>query len=298
MNANASAAPVTVLGLGAMGTALAGAFLDAGHPTTVWNRTPDKAAPLVARGATHAPTVAEAVRAAPLVVVCLLNDATVRETVEPAAEALAGRTLVNLTTGTPAQARRSAAWAADRGIGHLDGGIMATPPMIARPGSLLLYAGDQTAFETHRTTLERLGAADYLGADAGTASLLDLAMLTGMYGMFGGFLHAVALARTGGVKASEFTVARLVPWLTAMLASLPEMARQVDAGPTGTAAVDHNLAMQAAGYVTLMQTSREQGLGTELIAPMQRLLDRAVARDRGGDDLASLVGLLAADAEV
>ncbi|MER6901101.1 NAD(P)-binding domain-containing protein, partial [Amycolatopsis sp. NPDC000740] len=42
--------PVTVVGLGSMGRALAGAFLAAGHPTTVWNRTPDKAAPLVAGG--------------------------------------------------------------------------------------------------------------------------------------------------------------------------------------------------------------------------------------------------------
>ncbi|MFC7722700.1 NAD(P)-binding domain-containing protein [Nonomuraea recticatena] len=37
--------PVTVLGLGSMGTALAEAFIEAGHPTTVWNRTASKAAP-------------------------------------------------------------------------------------------------------------------------------------------------------------------------------------------------------------------------------------------------------------
>lgn len=46
--------PVTVVGLGSMGRALAGAFAGAGHPTTVWNRTPAKAAPLVAKGAVHA----------------------------------------------------------------------------------------------------------------------------------------------------------------------------------------------------------------------------------------------------
>ncbi len=44
--------PVTVLGLGALGKALATAFLTNGHPTTVWNRTADKADPLVALGAT------------------------------------------------------------------------------------------------------------------------------------------------------------------------------------------------------------------------------------------------------
>lgn len=35
--------PVTVLGLGPMGRALASAFLNARQPVTVWNRTPGKA---------------------------------------------------------------------------------------------------------------------------------------------------------------------------------------------------------------------------------------------------------------
>jgi len=42
---------VTVIGLGSMGSALAGAVLEAGYPTTVWNRTAGKAEPLVRRGA-------------------------------------------------------------------------------------------------------------------------------------------------------------------------------------------------------------------------------------------------------
>ncbi|MFC7468445.1 NAD(P)-binding domain-containing protein [Actinomadura keratinilytica] len=57
-------AAVTVLGLGRMGGALAAAFLAAGHPTTVWNRSPGKADALVVRGARRAGSVAEAVAAA------------------------------------------------------------------------------------------------------------------------------------------------------------------------------------------------------------------------------------------
>jgi 3-hydroxyisobutyrate dehydrogenase-like beta-hydroxyacid dehydrogenase len=47
--------PATVVGLGAMGHALAVQLIAAGHPTTVWNRTPGKAVALIARGATEAP---------------------------------------------------------------------------------------------------------------------------------------------------------------------------------------------------------------------------------------------------
>lgn len=57
--------PITVLGLGNMGTALAGALIDAGHPTTVWNRSPARAEPLGARGATAADTAEFAVSASP-----------------------------------------------------------------------------------------------------------------------------------------------------------------------------------------------------------------------------------------
>ena len=42
-NRDADRTPVTVIGLGLMGQALAGAFLRAGHPTTVWNRSAAKA---------------------------------------------------------------------------------------------------------------------------------------------------------------------------------------------------------------------------------------------------------------
>jgi 3-hydroxyisobutyrate dehydrogenase-like beta-hydroxyacid dehydrogenase len=69
--------PVTVLGLGSMGQALARAFSAAGHPVTVWNRTPGKAEPLMAEGATLAPDAAGAVAASPLTIVCLLDASTV-----------------------------------------------------------------------------------------------------------------------------------------------------------------------------------------------------------------------------
>lgn len=42
---------VTVIGLGQMGSALAATLLEQGHPTTVWNRSAQKAQPLVERGA-------------------------------------------------------------------------------------------------------------------------------------------------------------------------------------------------------------------------------------------------------
>lgn len=136
--------PVTVLGLGSMGSALAAALLDGDHPTTIWNRTPGKAEPLVARGAIRAATVADAVSASPVAIVCVLDYPAAREVLAAAGDALAGRTVVNLTNGTPKDARDMAAWVAGKGARYLDGGIMAVPAMIGGPGSLVLYRCTET----------------------------------------------------------------------------------------------------------------------------------------------------------
>ncbi|MFJ8468374.1 NAD(P)-binding domain-containing protein, partial [Streptomyces swartbergensis] len=70
-----------------MGRALAEAFVAAGHPTTVWNRTPGRAGPLVDQGALHAASIADAVAASGLVVTCLTTFEDTRAALEPAARA-------------------------------------------------------------------------------------------------------------------------------------------------------------------------------------------------------------------
>lgn len=149
MSSHSEQSAVTVLGLGPMGRALAGAFLDAGLRTTVWNRTPGRDAELVARGAVAAPTAAEAVAASRLTVVCVVNydaaDAVLRP--DAVADALKGRTVVNLSADTPDRARDTAHWAAERGIGYLDGAIMTPTTTIGTSAAVFLHSGPT---ELHR----------------------------------------------------------------------------------------------------------------------------------------------------
>lgn len=218
-------APVTVLGLGSMGSALAAALLDGGHPTTVCNRTPGKAEPLVARGASRAETVADEVSASPLAIVCVLDYAAAREVLSAARDALAGRTVVNLTNGTPKDARDMAAWVAGKGARYLDGGIMAVAAMIGGPGSLVLYSGSADAFESFEQVLQRLGSAQHLAERPALASVYDPALVAWLYGLFGGFQHAITLVGTEGVRATQFASWLLVPWLEAKTTTLPNIRR-------------------------------------------------------------------------
>ncbi|MFF5444783.1 NAD(P)-dependent oxidoreductase [Streptomyces sp. NPDC012888] len=267
-NRNDDPTPVSLLGLGAMGTALARAWLAAGHPLTVWNRTPARARALAGEGAAVAADPAGAVAASGLVVLCLMDDASVDEVL--AGVDLAGKDLVNLTTGTPAEGRARAAWAEERGARFVDGGIMAVPPMIGVPeaGGYVFYSGSAEAFEAHRAVLEVPAGARWVGTDPGHAALYDVALLSAMSGLFAGMTHAYALVRDEKVDAERFGEL-LTSWTAAMAHAF------VATG--GAAGEDSNLEMQAAGNRTLLRTAAGQGVSTELLDGYFRLMDRQVA---------------------
>ncbi|MEU9122874.1 NAD(P)-binding domain-containing protein [Streptomyces sp. NPDC048506] len=280
---------VAVLGLGSMGTALAGALLAAGHQVTVWNRTPGKAEGLVARGARSVDSVAEAVAAAEVVIVCILDYGDIGPLLEQPGAAWQGRVVVNVTNGSPEEARAMAQRVTALGAAYLDGGIMAVPALIGGPQAFVLYSGSREAFEAHRDLLDAFARSVYLGEDPGLAPLNDLALLSAMYGMFGGFAHAAALVRSAGGPVAEFTTTLLLPWLQAMAGGLPAMAAQVDAGDYAT--TGSPLAMQVA-HDAIGDVSRAQGVSPELFAPVLALMRRRVADGHGSEDFAGVVELL------
>ncbi|WP_328500318.1 NAD(P)-binding domain-containing protein [Streptomyces sp. NBC_00457] len=283
-------APVTLLGLGAMGTALARAWMADGHPLTVWNRTPARAAALGAEGARVADSAAEAVAANALVVVCLLDDASVEEVL--GGTELAGRDLVNLTTGTPGQARARAEWARERGARYLDGGIMAVPPMVGVPeaSGYVFYSGSRELFERHQETLGVPVGTRYVGEDAGFAALHDVALLSAMYGMFAGAAHAFALIRKEDIDPTSLAPL-LADWLVAMAPAVHTTADQLKSGDY-TKGVVSNIAMQVAGTPTFLSTAEQQGVSPELLSPFFELMRRRLAEGSGEEDLTGVIDLL------
>ncbi|MER6315106.1 NAD(P)-binding domain-containing protein [Streptomyces sp. NPDC001581] len=284
---------LTLLGLGDMGTALARTWLAAGHRLTVWNRTAAKTGALAAEGALVAASPAEAVAANGLVVVCLLDDASVGSTLDGID--LTGKDVVNLTTGTPAEGRARAAWAEERGARFTDGGIMATPTMIGVPeaGGYVFYSGSRALFDTHRAVLEVPAGARFVGEDAGHAALHDVALLSAMWGMFAGISQAYALIE-GEDIAPEDLAPLLSEWLGAMGFFVGNAAERLTSRDF-TSGVVSNLAMQVAGSGTMLRTAEEQGVSAELISPYVDLLRRRLAADpaaHGGEDTVGALLLL------
>ncbi|MFD0854816.1 NAD(P)-dependent oxidoreductase, partial [Actinomadura adrarensis] len=238
----------------------------------VWNRTPARAEPLKAEGAKVAATPAEAVAAAPLIVLCLLDDASVNDVLDGID--VTGKDIVNLTTNTPAQARARAEWASSRGARFLDGGIMAIPPMIGVPdfGGYVFYSGSRDLFETHRETLAIPAATNYVGEDEGFAALHDVALLSAMTGMFAGITHAFALIRKENIAPKDFAPL-LVDWLTAMAPAVHQTAEHLETGDY-TKGVESNLAMMVEADKTLLLTAEGQGVSPVLLTPYMDLTKR------------------------
>ncbi|MEE6257749.1 NAD(P)-dependent oxidoreductase [Plantactinospora sonchi] len=283
------ARPVTVLGLGRMGTALAGALLAAGHPTTVWNRDPARVAAPVARGAVAADTVGDAILASPLVLVTVTDYRAVHEVLGASAASLTGRTVVNLATGTPEEVRAVAERVAAAGADYLDGAMMALPQTVATPEAFFLYSGSRHAFDAHRTTLDVLATSHFLDRDPAVAELWDLALLGSGYAVLAGFLHSLALLHTAQVPPTAF-VPLVTRWLHGMLAFMPELAEEVEFRSYGAGVSPVALNRVAVG--NLVRTSTLRGVDAEVHAPLRALLDRRTADGHGTDSFASLFELL------
>lgn len=291
-----SRTPVAVLGLGRMGTAYAELFQRNGNPVAVWNRTPGRADALASGGGvTVAATPAEAVAAARLVLTAQASAEAVHSTLEKAAAVLPGRTVLNLTTGRPDQARDLGAYVESHGGRYLDGGVFGVPQTVGGAESLTVYSGSAPAQEEHGELLKVLGGVRYLGEDHGLASLHDMAVLGGMYGLFAGFFQAAAMVRTQGVEAGAFTESLLVPWLAEIVGMLPALAKEIDSGEYPVTFSD--LAVNHTGLADIRRTAVDTGVGDRLLAPLGEMFAAQLAKGHGTASFSRAVEELRAGAD-
>ncbi|WMX43831.1 NAD(P)-binding domain-containing protein [Streptomyces roseicoloratus] len=288
-----SPAAVTVIGLGPMGRALAGAFVAAGVRTTVWNRTPGRDRELVERGATGAASAAEAVAASPLTVVSLVNydasDAVLRQ--DAVTAALKGRTLVNLSADTPERSRDTGRWAAEHGIAYLDGAVMTPTPTIGTPQAVFLHSGPEELYREHRPVLDALGGTHtHLGEDVGRAAAYDIALLDIFWTSMAGYVHALAVAGAEGVSPRE-----LAPFAQGIGAILPplfqELAEDVEGG--GFSGEGNPLTSAVSSMAHIVHASEAHGIDAGVMRAAEGLARRTVGLGHGADGFSRIAEVLA-----
>jgi len=277
---------ISIIGLGSMGAALAHAFQQAGHKITIWNRTPEKLRLLISSGAKGAPSVADAVQASPAILVCLDSYVTTRRLLGAADVALhlAGRTLIQLGTGTPREARESEAWLKANGCKYLDGAILAGPGDIGAKNARILFSGAQAVFEQCEPRLKCLGGdRRYLGEDVGAAAALDLAWLSACYGAILGAVHGARLCESEQLSVGLYA---------SLFADNPYMQAARKISENAYTNPGATLAVWEGALRRLQSQANDAGINSEIPDFASGLFKRAVMAGYGGEDAAALIKVL------
>lgn len=188
---------VAFLGLGGMGLAMAENLLQAGYKLRVWNRTAEKAAPLVERGAILADSPAAATEPGGIAVTMLADDAALESvTLGPdglAARLGAGGVHLSMSTVSPPLTKRLAEEHARCGGALVASPVLGKPDAAAARKLFVISAGDAAAQARVRPLQEALGQGvrDF-GADPAAASVVKLAVNF----LFGAAIEAMAEAFT------------------------------------------------------------------------------------------------------
>lgn len=196
---------IALLGTGIMGSRMAERLLDAGFRLRVWNRTPAKAAALVARGAVRGATPAEACAGASFVIVMLSDAPGVAAVLFEGggAGALArGALVVDMGSNSPATARDHARRLDVMGLRHLDAPVSGGPGG-AEQGTLAIMAGGTEAdFARAAPVLRRLGRPTLVGP-SGSGQLAKLCNQTIVGLTIGAVAEALLLAEAGGADPAR-----------------------------------------------------------------------------------------------
>ncbi|SLN16534.1 tartronate semialdehyde reductase [Roseovarius albus] len=278
---------ITAVGLGAMGSALASALLTAGRKVTVWNRTMEKAQPLISQGATPAATLPEAIAASPRTVVCLMNYSITNNlcTDTQVQKAVSGRNIIQLGTSTPNESEDSQKQFNSWGAGYIDGTIMCWPGNIGTPTGRIVVAGSETAFADCEQDLRILaGDMRYVGSNIRAAATLELAFLSRLLGIIFGSIHGALACEAEGVPVSEFT-SILPPGDRAIPLTETIHAGSFDQISKGGASVD----VAAEAVTGLYDHAVSAGINNELPSLMREWIKRAQAAGYGKQETSAVI---------
>ena len=208
------------IGLGNMGSGMAGNLLKAGHEVTVYNRTPGKAQPLVEQGARYAAQVADACRG-DAVFTMLSDDSAVESVVFGSKGVISslgkGAIHVSASTISVALSERLAAAHMTSGQRFVAAPVFGRPEAAAAAKLFVVAAGAPDAVDDCVALFEAIGQKTFRFGDKPSAA--NLVKLSGNFliaSVIEALGEALALVGKGGVDGHQY-----VDFLTSSLFTAP-----------------------------------------------------------------------------
>lgn len=232
------------IGIGLMGAPMVLRLLDAGYAVTVWNRSREKLAPVLAKGAIAADSAAAVARAADIIMMCV-TDQRAAEIVLFGAQGVAeggakGKLVIDFSSIAPASAKAFAArLEAERGMPLVDAPVSGGVAGAGKGTLAIMAGGDAGAIERARPVVAHLSSRfTRMGeAGAGQATKLCNQIIVGC--LFPVLAEAIRVAECAGVEAGKLPEALKGGFADSVPLQLfgPRIAERVWAPPIGDAAV-------------------------------------------------------------
>ena len=195
------------VGLGTMGTAMAGHLVRAGHPTTVWNRTSGRAAELVAAGAREAATPAALAAESDVVFTCVSDTPDVEAVLfgeSGLAQGLArGSLLIDCSSISPSATRTFAERLASQGVAYVDAPVSGGSEGAQKATLTIFCGGDEAAVERARPILERLGKTITHFGSAGSGQAVKAVNQVVIAGVYLAVTEGLVLALKAGLDPEQ-----------------------------------------------------------------------------------------------
>jgi 3-hydroxyisobutyrate dehydrogenase len=278
---------VAQLGTGRMGAPMANNLLRAGFPVTVWNRSPEAAAPLVEAGATLASSPADAVRDADVVITMVTDGDAVSQTMNGpngALETLSpGSVWIQMGTIGVEWTDRAAALAAARDIEFMDAPVSGSDGP-AREGSLIVLAsGSEEARTRVQPIFDAVGRKTLWLGPAGHGSRLKLVLNNWLAAQIEGLAETIALTQALGLDSHLFVEAIDGEPLGSPYAVLKARAMIASDYAPGFAL---RLGLKDVGLA--LDEAREHNVELPIASAVARRFEKAMADGHADDDVSSV----------
>jgi 3-hydroxyisobutyrate dehydrogenase len=197
---------ISFIGMGVMGSPMAGHVANAGHPTTVYNRTQGKADAWVAQyPGMAADNLPSAVQEADIVLMCLGNDQSVEETLLGDQGAMAamrkGTIIVDHTTASSALAQRLSAAANERGLHFLDAPVSGGEAGAQNGALTVMVGGQQDIFDRARPVIEHFAKAVTRMGESGSGQLTKMVNQICIAGLVQALSEGLAFSEKAGLDS-------------------------------------------------------------------------------------------------
>lgn len=281
------------VGLGVMGSAVVRRLLAAGHQVTVWNRTREKAEPLLAEGARWAGTPREVAEASEIVFTMVTNTEAVRAVTGADDGILAGlasgRIYVDMSTASPANTRVLAEQVAATGAEMLDSPVSGTSITVEQGKASLMVGGSDDAFARALPVLEAIGPRVIHVGPSGAAVTMKIAVNLSLAVQMLAFSEGVLLAEKSGISREKA--------VEVMLASVIASPMVAYRGPLVLGHPDEvwfDCRMMQKDMNLALELGRQLEVPLPTTAVTNELLSAANGMGIGGRDFAALFDVLAA----